>query len=85
MARNNWSREELIVAFNLYLKLPFGKMHKGNPAVINLAKIIGRTPSSAAMRLTNFASMQIEQKSLLIKYKNDKLAFNNILILFDQS
>lgn len=54
----NWTREELILAFNLYLKLPFGKMYKGNPEVIELSKLLGRrTPDSVAMRLTNFASV----------------------------
>lgn len=54
--RNNWSREELILAFNLYLKLPFGKMHKRTPEIIELAALLGRTPSSIGMRLGNFAS-----------------------------
>ncbi|GAA4411240.1 HNH endonuclease [Nibrella viscosa] len=54
----NWSREELILAFNLYLKLPFGKMHKGNPEVIKLATLLGRrTPDSVAIRLVNFANI----------------------------
>ena len=57
MKRINWTREELILALNLYLKLPFGKMHSRTPEVIHLAKIIGRTPSSIAMRLVNFASV----------------------------
>jgi putative restriction endonuclease len=52
-----WSREELILAFNLYLKIEFGKTHKGNPEVIALANIIGRTPSAVGMRLGNFASL----------------------------
>jgi len=37
MERRLWSREELLVALNLYLKLPFGKMHSRNPEVIRLA------------------------------------------------
>lgn len=57
MKKRNWTREELILAFNLYLKLPFGKMHKGNPEVINLSRLINRTPSAVAMRLANFASI----------------------------
>lgn len=28
VARNLWSRDEMILALNLYLKMPFGKMHK---------------------------------------------------------
>ena len=55
MAINLWTRNELIVAFNLYLKLPFGKMHKGNSEIIQIAKLIARTPDAVAMRLTNFA------------------------------
>ena len=55
MAINLWTKDELILTFNLYLKLPFGKMDKGNQEVIYLANIIGRTPSSVAIRLTNFA------------------------------
>lgn len=52
-----WTREELILAFNLYLKIEFGKTHKSNTEVIRLANIIGRTPSAVGMRLGNFASL----------------------------
>jgi putative restriction endonuclease len=55
--KNFWTREELILAFNLYLKLPFGKMNKNNPEIIKLASLIKRTPSSIGMRLGNFASV----------------------------
>ena len=57
MARINlWSKDELILAFNLYLKLPFGKMHTRTPEIIDLANIMGRTVNSITIRLTNFAS-----------------------------
>lgn len=55
--RRLWTRDELILALNLYLKLPFGKLHSGNPDIIHLAQIIDRTPGSVAMRLNNFASV----------------------------
>lgn len=51
-----WTHDELILAINLYCKLPFGKMHKTNVAIIELAELIGRTPSSVALKLGNFAS-----------------------------
>lgn len=57
MERRLWTREELILAFNLYLKLPFGKLHHGTPEIIHLASILDRTPNSIAMRLSNFASV----------------------------
>lgn len=52
-----WTREELILAINLYCKLPFGRLHRTNPEVIHLANLIGRTPSSIAYKLVNFASL----------------------------
>ena len=56
----NWSREETIVAFNLYCKIPFGKINKSNPDVIRLAKIICRTPSSVGMKLGNLGRFDPE-------------------------
>jgi len=57
MAKLNWSREELIVAFNLYCKTPFGKIHIHNPEIISLAKILDRTPSAVSWKLANFARL----------------------------
>ncbi len=58
MPRNtNWTREELIVAYNLYCKLPFGRLHNRNPEIISLASLIGRTPSALAWKLSNFARL----------------------------
>ncbi|HNE03413.1 MAG TPA: HNH endonuclease [Anaerolineales bacterium] len=55
MALNKWTREELILAFNHYFKIPFGKIDDRTPEIIALAKIIGRTPSAVALKLANFA------------------------------
>jgi len=52
-----WTREELILALNLYLKLPFGKLDTRTPEIIHLAKIIGRNANAVSMRLNNFASV----------------------------
>ena len=57
MPRRDWTREELIVAFNLYCKIPFGRIHIRNPRVIELAKAIGRTPSAVSWKLANFARL----------------------------
>ncbi len=51
-----WTRDELILAINLYCKLPFGKMHSRNEEIIKLARLIDRTSSSIALKLGNFAS-----------------------------
>ena len=50
-----WSREETILAFYYYSKIPFGKLHKGNPDIIRIAQCLGRTPSSVSMKMCNFA------------------------------
>lgn len=65
--RNLWTKEELILAFNLYLKIPFGKMHSTNKDIIHLANLIGRTPNSIALRLVNFASVDPVLKARGIK------------------
>lgn len=55
--RMDWTRGQLILAFNLYCRLPFGQMHSRNPRIIELAGALGRTPGSVAMKLVNFASL----------------------------
>jgi putative restriction endonuclease len=57
MVRREWTRDELIVAFNLYCKIPFGKIHIRNPDVIRLAAAIGRSPSALSWKLANFARL----------------------------
>lgn len=57
MAKNNWAYEEHIVAFNLYCKTPFTKINANYAPVKKLAKIIGRSDSSVAMKLANFARL----------------------------
>ena len=57
MERRLWTREELILSLNLYLKIDFGKIHHSNPQIIRLAELINRTPSAVSMRLSNFASV----------------------------
>jgi hypothetical protein len=54
---NRWSREQLKLAFHLYCQLPFGKLHSRNAEIVELAQLIGRTPSAVAMKLVNFASL----------------------------
>ena len=56
MERKLWTKDELILVFNLYLKLPFGKMHTRTPEIIEMANLLGRTVNSIAIRLTNFAA-----------------------------
>jgi len=54
--RNLWTKEELIVTLSLYFQLPFGRLNRTTPEVRALAKIIGRTENSVALRLVNYAA-----------------------------
>ena len=56
MSNNKWTREELILALDLYFRLPFGRLNRSTPEVIELANLIGRTNNSVALRLVNFAA-----------------------------
>jgi hypothetical protein len=53
----NWSREEHIIAFHVYNKIEFGKIHMRNPEVIELAAMLGRKVGSASRKLANFARL----------------------------
>ncbi len=57
MVRRNWTRDELIVVFNLYCRIPFGRIHNRNPEIIALAKALGRTASAVSYKLANFSSL----------------------------
>lgn len=53
---NTWTRDQLLVAFNLYCKIPFSKTKANNPSVVRVARLINRSPASVAMKLGNFGS-----------------------------
>ncbi|MBT3421717.1 MAG: HNH endonuclease [Bacteroidetes bacterium] len=58
--KNNWTREETIIAFNVYCKIPFKSSSKNNPTIIKYANIIGRTPSALNMKVGNFGRLDPE-------------------------
>lgn len=49
VARKNWTREETILAMDLYTRVPFSKIGKNNQEIINLASIINRTPDAVVL------------------------------------
>ena len=49
-----WTKDESVLALALYCKIPFGKINKNHPQVIELAKLLGRTPASVSMKMGNF-------------------------------
>lgn len=53
--REKWTREETILAFDLYCRTPFAKISKTNKDIIALAEILGRTPSAVGLKMANLA------------------------------
>jgi len=56
MAGQAWTRAETLVAFNVYCRTPFGRLHARNPEIVEVAKALGRTPDSLAMKCCNLAA-----------------------------
>jgi putative restriction endonuclease len=84
-----WSRDELILAINLYSKLTFGQMSQRNTVIVELAELIGRTPASVAYKLVNFASLDPQLKQRGIKgmsnaSKLDKAIWQEYLHQWDE-
>lgn len=57
MSTTHWTREQVALAMHLYCQLPFGKLHQNTPEIIELAQLIGRTPSAVAMKCSNLANL----------------------------
>ena len=62
-----WSREELVLAFELYCRIPFQKTKANNPLVRELASLVGRTPASVARKLGNFGAFDTALQKLNIR------------------
>ena len=81
--RKPWTREELMLAINLYCKTPFGKINYRNPDIIDLAAKLERSPGSVGYKLANFASIDpsLDRKGASNVSKLDKQVwaefFNN--------
>jgi putative restriction endonuclease len=51
-----WTRQELILAFDLYCRIPFQRTKATDPRVKELSAILQRTPASLARKLGNFGA-----------------------------
>jgi hypothetical protein len=56
---NDWTRDQLLIALRLYIRLPFGRLHGKNPEIVHVARAIGRTSGALAMKACNFASLDL--------------------------
>ncbi len=71
MTRDNWNKEQLIVALNLYWKIPYNKISgSSNQLISNIAPLIKRTPAALAYKLMNFTSLDAEKQKIGNKGKS---------------
>jgi putative restriction endonuclease len=52
-----WTRNQLLIVLRLYCNEPFGRLHRGNPTIVDTATLVGRTPSAVVFKACNFASL----------------------------
>lgn len=57
-----WTRDETIIAFNVYCKIPFKESSSTNPLIIKYAQILGRTPSALNMKVGNIGRLDPDLK-----------------------
>ena len=62
MPKDNWTKEQTIVALNLYCKIPFNRVSSTHPDILRIAKIIGRSANSVKMKIGNFGIFDPELK-----------------------
>lgn len=55
-----WERNEEIVVFNLYCKIPFKDSSSRHPEVVKIANLLGRSPSAINFKIGNFGSFDPE-------------------------
>lgn len=54
MAKNIWTREQLIMALNVYCKIPFKDVKEWHPIIQKYAPLIGRSAVALKMKVGNF-------------------------------
>lgn len=80
--RRNWSEEEVQRALLLYLRTPFGRIHQRNPDIISLARDLGRSVSSIALKMVNLASLDdsLTQKGMANTSALDRKVWRDFIL-----
>lgn len=66
MKHQNWTRDETIIAFNLYCKIPFKDCSARHPQIRAHAKILGRTAAALNMKIGNLGRLdpQLQKRGI---------------------
>lgn len=58
-----WTREETILALELYCRISFSQIKSSNLEIVELAQLLGRTPGSVGLKMHNLAHYDPELRA----------------------
>lgn len=59
---SKWTKNDMMLAMNLYTKLRYGQFHKNTKEVIELSKLIDKTPGAVAFKLVHLSRQDPKHK-----------------------
>jgi putative restriction endonuclease len=70
-----WDRDQTMVALNIYCKIPFNLVSSKHPEIVQIAKILDRSPNSVKMKIGNFGSFDenLKRKGIVGLVNTSKL------------
>jgi putative restriction endonuclease len=63
MATSNWTEEQITIVLYEYCRKPFGQFSGRKQFVVDLGKLIGRTPGAIVRKVGNLASFDPQMKA----------------------
>lgn len=60
--QDSWTREQTMIALNVYCKIPFKDSNKNHPLIVKYAKLIDRLPSALNMKIGNIGRLDSKLK-----------------------
>ena len=64
MPNHDWTRDDTIIALDLYFRLPDEEVKESNPELVEAAKWIGAKPGSVRMKIQNFRGLDPQKQHL---------------------
>ena len=62
MSRDNWTEEQITVVLYEYCRNPFGQFQSQKPFVVELSRLLNRTPGAIVRKVGNLASFDPQMK-----------------------
>ena len=86
---NNWTEEQITIVLYEYCRNPFGQFSATKPFVMELGKLLGRTPGAIVRKVGNLASFDPQMKvrgvgGLAHTAKLDEVVWNKYFGHWDQ-